>query len=357
MGRFFNPNPPPTDYGYRPINTGGGGGVSRREKPKRDLASEKRDAEAVASKLSGGDPDKYADTLTKLGYAEDAIKYKDSYAKAEEQELKVQELETNQVTEQLRVASDLARAGREDLAIRVVNKGIDDPAEQYSSFKYKNGKVDWINNSGEKGQHDLDAVIKAGTKSSDQFKEQMANYRVKLSSMKDPRTMSPSDLLGVALSKQITLEGLMKKNNQTADEVIKANPHLENSPLEKDMIVKEKMGNLTPVISAMVQSNPGMFKVFGAKTPDDAAQIVVDIFAASQKKLLEGVKPAAEPKAGGSPNPKTTKGGESSSVSVSEKSHPAFKDAVLMVSPDGREGKVPADRVEEAEAKGYKVKP
>lgn len=358
MGRFFNPNPPPTDYGYRPINTGGGGSVSRREPAKRDLASEKRDAEAAASKSSGGDPDKYADSLTKAGYAEDAVKFKDSYAKAQEQNLKVEELEMKQTLEQLRTASDMSRAGREDLAIQIVNKGIDDPQEQYSSFKYnsKNGKVDWVNNSGEKGQHDLNAIIKAATNSEAQFKEQAAMERVKLQSMKDAKTLSPTDLQGIALTKNIALEGLMKSTGDTAEGVLKKHPYLENSPTEKTLILNANMKELGPAIATAVGSNPQLFKMFGAKTADDAAQIFADVFTATQTKLRDAAGKAQEPKPGGAPNPKTSKGGESASVTVTTKDHPAFKDTVTMVNPEGKEGKVPAKDVAEAEAAGWKKK-
>ena len=356
MARFFNPNEPAFDYGYRSTMSGGGG--SRAPKPKRDLASEKRDAEAMASKLSEGDPDKYASTLTKLGYAEEAVKYKDTYAKAREQDIKVQELEMNQSIEQERAASDLSRAGREDLALRIINNNINNPEERYSSFKYnpKNGKVNWANNAGETGEHDLNAIIKAGTKSQVQFQEQAAMERVKLQTMKDPKTLSPTDLLGIALTKNIALEGIMKSTGEAAEIVLKKNPHLENSPTEKTLILNANTKELAPMIGAAIQANPQLFKMFGAKTPDDAAKIFADVFIATQTQLRDAAGKAQEPKPGGSPNPKTSKGGESSSVTVTTRDHPAFKDSVLMVSPDGREGQVAAKDVDAASAAGYKKK-
>lgn len=300
-------------------------GRSSRQPAKRDLAAEKQDAMAKASKVSDGDPDKYADALTKLGYAEDAIQYKDKYAKAKEAELKVEEMEMNQDVERMRVAADMARAGREDLAMKIANKTVPDIENKIIRMKYnpKKDSISYETHAGETGDMSVEGLIKAGTDSATQFKEMAASYRTKLSTMKDPKTMSPTDLLGISMVKRLEIEKDMG-NGMSYDEVIKKKPHLELAPLEKEMILKWQQGDLGSVVAAATQANPGMFDTYGAKTPEQAAGIIARIFKSTQAQLKEQTAPNADPKGGGSGAPKAPIK-EGTSISTSGRSHPSFK--------------------------------
>lgn len=361
MGVFYNPQAPMpiSQMGFKSqIGGATGGGRAAKPEKKRDLAAEKQDAMAKASKISAGNPDKYAEVLTSLGYAEDAIQYKDKFAKAEMERLKVEELEVNQQTEQLRLASDLARSNREDLAMRVANKMIPDVENQYIRMKYnpKTDEVAFETHAGDTGSMNVDALIKAGTKSQVQFQEQAATYRTKLQTMKDPKQMTPTELLGVAMVKHLEIENQMGKTGDSYEDVIKKSPNLKLEPLEKTMILKWKQGDLTPVVAAMTAANPGMFKRYGAKTPEDDAKIVSTLFRTLQDALEKETTPNVEPQeGGGGAKPQGKKGGASASISTSERSHPAFTKPVTMKSPDGRTGKVAPENIDKAIKDGWEI--
>lgn len=332
MGVFYNPQGqmPLSQFGFdTQVPSVGVASRGRKQPAKRDLAAEKQDAMAKASKVSDGDPDKYADTLTKLGYAEDAVQYKDKYAKAEEQKLKAEELEVTQYVERLRVASDLARSGREDLATQVANKMIPDMDSKFTRMKY-NSKKDSIlyeTHSGETGEMSVEGLLKAGTDSATQFKEMAATYRTKLSTMKDPKNLSMADLLANAAMKRLETEKDMSKG-MTKEEVIKKKPHLALLPFEKELILKHQQGDLSSVVAAFAQSNPGMFETYGVKTAEGAASMMAKILKSTQDEVFKETSSRADPKgeagtgAGALPKAPTKEG---TSISTSERSHPSFK--------------------------------
>ena len=351
MGVFYQP-PPRIQIDFTTQLPSVGGSSGRAPKG-RDLAVEKRNAEAEASVVSKGDPELYAAHLTKLGYAEDAVKYKDTYAKTKEQELKVRELEVDQTVDQLRVAADLAKGGNEQLAIRVANKMVENPEEKYVSLKYspKNNKVESITASGQKQSLDIDNLIKSATDSKTQFQEQAATYRTKLQTMKDPRTLSPTDLLGISMVKRLEIEKDLGTGAKY-DDIIKRKPYLELAPLEKEMILKWQQGDLGSVVAAATQANPGMFDTYGAKTPEAAAGIIARIFKSTQDQLRKETSPSADPKSGGAGAPNISKGGESTSINTSERSHPSFKEnkdgTLLFKDKDGNKITVHPSRKDEA---------
>ena len=334
MGVFYNPQGPMpiAQMGFQTqIGGATGGGGSRRQpkEVKRDLAAEKADAWKQASIVGNGDPIKTADAMSTLGYPDDAAKYKHQVAQTEEQNLKVEEMETMQEVEQLRIGADLLRSGREDLAIRVANKAIPEIENQLIRMKYdpKKDTVAFETHAGDEGSMKVEDLIKAGTSSEKQFTEMAAYKRTLLSTMKDPKTLSVAERTSLAYGKMGNIELAMGKG-ASYDEVIKLHPEWALLPHEEELVAKDLEGNPSAVIAAIATSNPSLLKVWGFDTPEKAAKFIVDINTISREKYTEARKKRLKPKAG-EPNagstPPTSKTGEKTSISVTERSHPAFK--------------------------------
>lgn len=360
-GVFYNPDKPMPigQIGYEtgPISSPQPMARSSRQPAKRDLESEYREAFMAATKDSGGDPTKLAESLKTRGWGDKAVEYLDNYSKQRKQELDLEVAEVDQKAKFARMAGDFIRSGRKDLAIYAANKAIDDPEQAVEdiTFNPKTNMVAYLHVNGQKTAGELDALIKADTNSETQFKEQAAYERLRLSQMKDPKTLSPTDLLGIALSKKIITEGRMEKEGTTAEEVYRNDPSLKLSPTELDLIIRQDAGTLGSVTAALVQVNPEMFDVWGKGDP---AQFVVDLTARTQQLYRDELLKGKQPRAGGAGVPKPSESTRTT-IEVAGKVHPAFTDKrgyVIMVDPSGKEGPVNPAKVENALRDGYKIK-
>lgn len=365
MGVFYNPAGaiPISQIGYEgaPLSSPG---VAGRQPKGRNLEAEFRDAQARANQRAGGDPLKYKAELTAEGYPLEATQFGEQYAKTKKADLDVEELETTRSIENLRRANDLLKAGRKDLALRVLNKDAT-PDNYYADLKYdpRTNNVSYIMSTGEKGTQNSDDIIKAATNAETQFKEQMVTQRLHLQMMRDRDKLSPTELTGIAYQMLIETERLMS-TGKTYNQVIKERPDLVLMPQQKELIAKHAEGDFAPIAASIFSNNPGLLKLWGVKTPEDATKLMVNIHSNVRKELGAARTERMGPKVGEQIAPGTTIAPNTgtdrtrTSITISGKQHPAFvtkEGGVRMKSPDGKTGVVPQEKVEQAIKDGFKL--
>lgn len=221
MGNFYNPNQPPLDFGYRPINTGGGGTsrqtdplikekYARKENerlfseaqislpnstpPDDSQTPETMEAARQADVKEGNtqvDPDRYAQALDK------------SYGVAVGNQYRQQQLELDQKTkmvelENWRMGAMLVKAGKQKEGLDLLNSGLN-PEEQFTSIEpTKNGKYAATNVQGDTQLVDMDDMISSLVSSKDLFNAQQA-WRLHLSSKvtkQEPLQLKTDEVVG-----------------------------------------------------------------------------------------------------------------------------------------------------------------
>ncbi len=204
MGRFFNANPAPTDYGYRPINTGGGG-FSRQSDP---LAGEKykrkenerlfseaqvsapnstppddsqtpetQEAARQADIKNGNtvfDPERYATALEKSYGAVIANKYRD-------QQLELEQKQKMTQLENWRMGAMLVKAGKKEEGLDLINSGLGEDQRFVDISPTRSGKYQATNAKGDAQEVDMDSMIDSLVSSTELFKAKEA-WRLHLSS-------------------------------------------------------------------------------------------------------------------------------------------------------------------------------
>lgn len=222
MGRFFNPNPPPTDYGYRPINTGGGGGgrasdplagekYKRAENerlfseaqvsnpnstPPDDSQTPDTEAAAFAADVQNGDThfdsEKYAAALDKSYGVGMGNQYRNQQLELD-QKAKMVELEN------WRMGAMLVKAGKQKEGLELLNKGLD-PGQQFTSIEpTRNGKYLATDVNGDTQTVDMNDMIDSLVTSTELFKAKEA-WRLHISSKTkkvEPLELKTDEVVGV----------------------------------------------------------------------------------------------------------------------------------------------------------------
>ena len=209
MGNFYNANQPPLDFGYRTINTGGGGGAPRTDplaKEKYQRAESARlfgEAQESIPNSTPPDDSQTSDTQAAALQAdkqnEDTTFSSDKYALALDKsygvatgnQYRAQQLELEQKTQMVqlenwRMGAMLVKAGKQQEGLDLLNKGLT-PDQQFTSIEpTRNGKYLATNVQGDTQTVDMENMIESLVSSTDLFKAQQA-WRLHLST-KTPKT-------------------------------------------------------------------------------------------------------------------------------------------------------------------------
>ena len=204
MGNFYNPNQPPTDYGYHTINTGDGNRLPRTDpllKEKYQRAESTRlFGEAQVSQPNSTPPDDSQTPDTQAAALEAdkqngdttfssdkyALALDKSYGVATGNQYRAQQLELEQKTkmvelENWRMGAMLVKAGKQQEGLDLLNMGLT-PDQQFTSIEpTRSGKYLATNVQGDTQTVDMDNMIESLVSSTDLFKAQQA-WKLHLSS-------------------------------------------------------------------------------------------------------------------------------------------------------------------------------
>lgn len=226
MARFFNPNTPPIDFGYRPIVSGGGGSGSRPSDPlvkekyfKKE--NERLFAEGLTTKetpvtnvtTTEGTPPSVDDMTVAVPTTKTTTEFSsDKYAQAldksygmragneyREQQLKLEQTTTMTQLENFRMGAMLIAAGRKQEGLELVNQGLPEE-EQFVEVEPVGGsKFRSVQKDGTVEVEDINEVIASLVSSKDLFnaRETWKLHLLQKSKAKEPLELKTDEVVGV----------------------------------------------------------------------------------------------------------------------------------------------------------------
>lgn len=225
MPRFFNPNTPPLDFGYRPIVSGGGSSSGRSDPLVKEKYFKKenerlfkeglvtKEEPVVTQQTSEGEvpsnedmsmaipttktttefsSDKYAEALDKSYGVKAGNEYR-------EQQLKLEQTTTMTQLENFRMGAMLVSAGRKKEGLELINQGLPEE-EQFVDVEPLGGsKFRSVQKDGTVEVEDMNDIISSLVSSKDLFNAR-ETYRLHLlqkSKAKEPLELKTDEVVGV----------------------------------------------------------------------------------------------------------------------------------------------------------------